>query len=413
MSCPVVDEFDPLSAEFEITDPYPLLEKLQAEHRVFYASALDMYVLTRREDIVWALSNSEGDVFSAGNASSPVCPVANEAQQILADGGFRRLPTLTNADPPRHDHIGPAVRQCMSAGRLRKLEPRLRTKAEELIDAMLAKPVADLVVDLAFPLPAYAGLGLLGFPEEDFERIKSWVGNRVLLTYGRLSPGEQCAAARDVVTFWQYVERFVATRTHTPQDDFTSDLIELAGADPDGPTADELVSVVYSIALAGHETTTNLITNAMLAILRRPEVWRRLCEQPALAVRATEEALRYDSPVSIWRRRAAKDVIIGDVTIPAGAQVAMLFGVANRDPEKFSDAEEFIADRFNAGEHLSFGKGRHYCKGAPLARLEMKICLELLADKAPGLHLVEGPAADDYPRNLSFRGPRRLLVSAS
>ena len=123
----------------------------------------------------------------------------------------------------------------MSVRRLKLLEPMVGAKGEELVHAMVAKPMADLVADLAFPLLAYAGLGLLGFPEEDFEQIKAWAGNRAQLTYGRLTADEQVQAARDVVDFWRFCDQFVARRAEDLRDDFTSDMIRLHQEDPDTP----------------------------------------------------------------------------------------------------------------------------------------------------------------------------------
>jgi len=410
MRCPVVADFDPLSDGFARDNPFPLLQQLSDEHRVFFSPEMQMYFVTRHADIVEVLSASDGKRFSAGNASAPVCPITEAAQAVLAEGGYRRLPALTNADPPRHTMIAAGVRKCMSVRRLKLLEPMVRAKGEELVDAMVAKPVADLVADLAFPLPAFAGLGLLGFPEEDFEQIKAWAGNRAQLTYGRLTADEQVQAARDVVDFWHYCAQFVTHRAEDLRDDFTSDMIRLHQSDPDTPDLTDLVSIVYSMALAGHETTTNFIANGVLTLLRHPDSWQRLVDDPAAIPRAVEELLRYDPPVTTWRRQAVVDTTIGDVAIPAGAQVALLFAAANRDGSQFANPDELDLARPNATEHLTFGKGPHYCKGAPLARLEMKVCLEALTQHAPRLRLEGDVSADDYPPNLSLRGPRRLLV---
>ena len=410
MRCPVVADFDPLSQEFGRDDPYPVFQQLSEQYRAFYSPGLDMYFVTRHADIIEVLSTSDGKRFSAANASAPVCPLSEAATAVLAEGGYRRLPALTNADPPRHSMIAAAVRKCMSVRRLKMLEPMVRAKGEELVDVLLAKPTADLVADLAFPLPAFAGLGLLGFPEQDFEQIKAWAGIRSQLTYGRLNTDDQVRAARDVVDFWHHCDQFVTWRAQNLGDDFTSDMIRLHHADPDTPDLTDLVSVVYSMALAGHETTTNFISNGVLALLRRPADWQRLVDDPAGIPRAVEELLRYDSPVTMWRREAVVDVMIGDVDVPAGAQVALLLAAGNWDGDQFPNPEHLDLERSNAVEHLAFGRGPHYCKGAALARMEMAVCLELLTQRAPHLRLEREVGADDYPPNLALRGPRRLLV---
>jgi cytochrome P450 len=191
-------------------------------------------------------------------------------------------------------------------------------------------------------------------------------------------------------------------------DDFTSDLVRARLTDPADLAVDEIVNVVYGLSFAGHETTTNLTTNGLRRLLEHREQWEALCADPSLAPAAVEEVLRHDTSVIAWRRRTTHPVTLGGVDLPEGARLLLLLGAAGRDPEAHADPERFDIHR-EPGPHLAFGKGVHFCLGATLARLEFRILLELHTAAAPDLELVPGQVLDFSP-NVSFRGPRRLLV---
>jgi cytochrome P450 len=337
----------------------------------------------------------------------PVCPAA---QEVLSTG-FKRVPTLNNADPPRHGPMRKSVLAVMTPRRLRALEPTLREYAEHLVKGFRDTPVIDFVPAYSFPFPGYAGFSLLGFPDSDTETLKEWSRTRVLLTYGRLSEEEQVATARDVVAMWRYVEDFVARRAAEPVDDLTSDLVRLSRDKPEQLNEFDIVNIVYSIALAGHETTTNTIGGGMYALLRNRSQWQRLIDDPSLIPNAVEEILRFDGPVINHRRVAKVDTEIGGVEIPAGSRIMMCFASADRDPAHFGDdADDLRVDRSEAEMHLAFGKGAHLCLGAPLGRLETQITLELLTTMTPDMELVPDQVIE-YSPNLLFRSLKSLLVA--
>lgn len=406
--CPVAHGYDPFDPPI-VVDPFPTLNRLREEGPVFYLPELDHYIVTRYEDIEAILLDRE--TWSAANASSPLVPLCPAAQAVLDEGGYRRVPTLNNADPPRHGPMRKAVLAVMTPRRLRALEPVLREYAAGLIERFREEPEVDLVEAFTFPFPGFAAFSLLGFPGEDTDRLKEWSRTRVLLTYGRLSEGEQVAAARDVVAMWRYVEAFVASRWAEPVDDLTSDLVRLAREKPDQLTEFDIVNIVYSMALAGHETTTNTITSGVYLLLRDRRSWQRLLDDPGLIPTAVEEILRFDGPVINHRRVAKVDTAIGGVPIPAGAKIMMCFASADRDPRVFGpDADEFRVERADAELHLAFGKGAHLCLGAPLGRLEARIALELLTTMTPDMELVPGQRIE-YRPNALFRAMTALHVA--
>lgn len=391
-----------------LVDPYPRLAELRKQSPVFFDEELGYYVVTRYDDIERCLVDRT--TFLAQGASSPVWPPVEEAQRILTEQGYKRVPTLNNADPPRHGPMRKAVFTCMSRARLASLEPELREYATELVTTLVEQPVADLIADLAFPLPGRAGLGLLGIPVQDFDQIKAWSGGRVLFTYGHLPEDEQVQVAHNVIAFWQYVEQYVSDRDRDRGDDFTSDILRYRDEHPDEVTTDDVVNIVYSMALAGHDSTTNAMGNMLRHLLAHQDEWAALVDDPSLVPNAVEEALRFDGPVSGHRRTAAIDTEVGGVPIPAGSRLVLLFGSADRDPEHFPDPDRLDVRRENSVEHLSFGKGVHFCLGAPLARMEMRISLELLTEHAPGMHLVADQTFPYVPITM-FRSLEHLFVA--
>ena len=405
--CPVAHGYD-LLAPGAVANPYPQLDHWRNQTPVFYIPEIDHYVITRYAEIEKVLLDRES--WSAANASSPLMPVCPAAQEVLRSG-FGRVPTLNNADPPRHGPMRKSVLTVMTPRRLRALEPVLRDYATRLVEQLRTHPVVDLVDSFTFPFPGFAAFSLLGFPPEDTDKLKDWSRRRVLLTYGRLSEEDQVATAGDVVAMWKYCEDFVAARWAAPVDDLTSDLARLSGQKPEQLNQFDIVNIVYSMALAGHETTANTLANGIVALLERREQWQRLIDEPELIENTVEEILRFDGPVLYHRRTAKVDTEVGGVAIPAGAKVMMAFASADHDPVQFgADAAEFRLDRPDAELHLAFGKGPHLCLGAPLARLEGRIALELLTTLTPEMELVPDQKVP-YTPNALFRGPQSLLVA--
>ena len=406
-TCPIAHDYDPLDPAV-VADPYPTLRHLREEGPVFYLPSLDHYIVTRFDDIEAILKDRV--TWSAANASTPLIPVCPEAQEVL-NSGFKRVPTLNNADPPRHAPMRKSVLAVMTPRRLRALEPVLRDYATSLVEGFKGKPVIDFVNEYSFPFPGFAAFSLLGFPDSDTDRLKEWSRTRVLLTYGRLSDEEQVATANDIVAMWRYVEEFVELRTADPLDDLTSDLARLAREQPEQLATFDIVNIVYSMALAGHETTMNTIGSGLLALLRNRKQWQLLIDEPTMIPNAVEEILRFDGPVLNHRRVAKTDTSIGGIDLPAGSRIMMCFAAADHDPTHFGDdAETFRVDRSEAELHLAFGKGAHLCLGAALGRLETQITLELLTTMTPDMALVSDQELQ-YSPNALFRGLRSLLVA--
>lgn len=406
-ACPVHEGFDPLDRDY-LADPYAVFSRVRTETPVFYAPSIGMWVVTRHADIDAIFRDPLR--FSAVIAQEPLSPLADEARAVLAEG-FSPSPTMSNCDPPKHGRIRAHNNTAFSPRRIAVVEPQVRSKAGELVDAMAARPGrADLVTDLAFPLPAHTIFRLIGFPDDDTEQLKAWCTDRLFVTWGRPDPELAVKVARHMVAYWQYCQRFVAGRLAEPRDDFTSDLARIHLADAGAISVDEITNVAYGLSFAGHETTTNLITNTVRRLLEHPDQWNLLIDDPGRINNAVEEALRFDTSVVAWRRITTEPVEIGGVPVPSGAKLLLLLGSANHDPAQFEEPDRFDVTRPNARNHLAFGKGIHFCLGAALARMQVRIVLELLTERLPTLRLVPGQD-HTFPANVSFRGPERLEVS--
>ena len=399
-------EFDPFGEDF-LADPYPFFARYRDESPVFYSPSLDYWVLTRYPDVRRAFRDT--DIYSAANALAPIQPRAPRAAAIMTDGRFRSTPTLTNTDPPVHTRARRIANAAFTPKLVAQMEPFIRDLAIRLIEERLHGGRADIVRALSWELPALVIFKVLGVPDADVPRVKAWGGNRLMFMFGHTDEESQVNVAEGMVAFWQYTEQLVAERISNKRDDFTSELVH--ALDPGGqPLApNEAATVLFGLLLAGHETTTNLISNATRRFLEHPSAWSELCADPSLIPNAIEEVLRFDPSVLIWRRRTKVATQIQGVDVPADANLLLLIGSANRDPQMFADAEVLDIRRANAREHLAFGAGNHLCLGAPLARLEARVAFEELTRRRPGLRLVSGQHLTFHP-NISFRGPQSLLV---
>lgn len=399
-------EFDPFSSAF-LSDPYPWFARYRAEAPVFYSPALDYWVLARYEDVRTAFRDTAA--YSAANALSPIQPPCPRAAAALRDGGFRSVPTLTNTDPPVHTRARRIANAAFTPRLVARMEPFVRELAVQMIEERLQGGRADFVRALSWELPALVIFKVLGVPDEDVPRVKEGSSNRLLFMFGRSGEEQQVQIAEGMAAFWRYTEELAADRRERPRDDFTSELVRTLDLEGRPLSQQEAATVLFGLLLAGHETTTNLLTNGLRRFLEQRTVWEELCAAPALIPNAVEEVLRYDPSVLIWRRKTKAATRIRGVEVPADANLLLLIGSANRDEEVFKNPDLLDIHRANAREHLAFGIGNHLCLGAPLARLEARVVFEELTRRRPGLRLApEQPFA--FHPNISFRGPASLLV---
>ena len=397
----VASQFQP----FDLTDPFPFYRLAREQAPIFYSEELGYWVVTRFDDIKSVFDNWQ--TFSSENAQSPYRPWSTEVKQIMADGGYIGGSGLSARTPPTHTRIRKAVSSVFGLKRFAKLEPVIRERAQQMIAVFADRKQADLIKDLAYELPAYTIFKLLGVPDSDVADIKLWATSRALLTWGDLSPEDQIPHAHNLVSYWQYCEALVSKCHREPGDDLPSDLVRLQGEGTE-ISDEEIAGICWSTLFAGHETTTTLIGNAVRELLLHGQ-WQALVEDPAKIPNAIEEVLRFSPSIVAWRRKALQDTEVAGQKLAKGAELLLVMGSGNRDDSKFEQSETFDIARANARTHTSFGYGIHFCLGAPLARLQVKIVLEELTKALPRLELVPDQAFAFVP-NTSFRAPLALQV---
>ncbi|MFG1851835.1 cytochrome P450 [Actinomadura geliboluensis] len=296
--------------------------------------------------------------------------------------------TMLAMDPPDHTRLRGLMAKAFTSRRVERLRPRVQEITDGLLDGIAARGAADLIEDLAVPLPVQVICELLGVPASDRARFREWTA---VLTVPALT-SEARAHRREVArAFNGYLTEVIAERRARPEDDLVSALINARDGDA-ALTGPELLAGIALLLIAGHETTVNLIGNGVLALLREPDQMALLRAEPELLPAAVEELLRYDGPVERASQRIAlEDMEIAGTFVPKGAWVHVSLGAADRDPAVFDDPDRLDVTRAPK-RHVAFGHGLHFCLGAPLARLEGQIAIGGLLDRFPGLALAVPPA---------------------
>ena len=409
VQCPVRADFDPLDPAF-LEDPYGVLASLPvAEEPVFYAPALDYYVVTRYADVEAVFLDPHS--YSAATAQLPLVPLVPAAREILAAGGHRPQPSMVSLDPPAHTRLRRPTSRAFTPRRVAAMEERIRATVDELLDAVDPAAPFDLVAALTFPLPASIVFSFMGVPEDDWARLKEWCGHRATLAWGRPAPDEQVEHAESMAAYRGYLRELVAAKANARGDDYASALLAIHDEDPEALTHEEIASILFSLSFAGHETTNNLIGNLVRRLLEERSRWEAIVADPALIPGAVDETLRFDTSVPVWRRVTTRPVTLGGVDLPEGAKLFLWLAATGRDGAVFPDPDRFDPRREGAHRHLAFGKGIHYCAGASLGKLEARLALEGLTARWPELRLVEDQEIPFHP-NISFRGPLQLWVQA-
>ena len=417
---PDLTDADPFSASFN-QNPHPYYRAMQRGSAVFPVPDKGLSLVTRHSLIGQILRDPATFSSAFGEPNERRSgPVARELEEILGKG-WPYLPTLLNADPPQHTRYRRVVASYFKPRRLEELRPDLETIINRLIDEMPDGETFDLVPRFSVPLPIEAIARVLHFPPDRLADLKRWSDDAVAGTGTAPSDERLLEAARGIVELQHYLAEQLRSRQAKPIGDLMSDLVEAEIVDdepgPDGSevrrplTMAEMLSIVRQILVAGNETTTNALTEGIRLLAENPDEWARLKADPAgRATAVTEEVLRLSSPLSSMFRVVRADTEIGGCPVSAGARVVNVYGAANRDPDLWDpDPDAFNPDRGNLGDHIDFGKGIHFCLGAPLARLEMRMAFEALARRIDTIELTEENTFDYHP-SFVLRGLRELRV---
>ncbi|MET9532764.1 MULTISPECIES: cytochrome P450 [unclassified Streptomyces] len=376
-------------------DPYPYYEKMRAAGPVHR-------VRTQDADGVWLVVGHEEARAALNDPRLTKDPRKTPGWEDVSGGIYSNM---LDTDPPHHTRLRKLVAREFTARRVQSLRPRVQEITDACLDRMLAAPerTADLVDSLAFPLPMTVICELFGVPDLDRASFRVWSNELIGPTGG----DQESAAARAMSA---YLVSLIEAKREQPGDDLLSALIRARDEDGDQLSAQELVGMAFLLLVAGHETTVNLISNGIRALLAHPEQLAALRADMSLLDGAVEEMLRYDGPVeTATYRHAAEPLRIGSADIAAGEPVLVSLGSADRDPARFPDADRFDIRRAPQG-HLAFGHGIHFCLGAPLARMEGRIAVRTLLERCPGLALDPDGGAYTWIPGLLMHGVRKLPV---
>ena len=378
-------DFNPHSHALQ-DDPYPTYRKLRDENPVLHVEEFDFWAVSRYEDVKTALL--QPNHFSSMRSLDASDPTAD-------------TPMIVIMDPPRHDSLRSLVNRAFTPRRVAEIEPRIREITTGLIDDFIESGSCDLWRDLSSPLPTIVIAELLGIPAEDREMFKEKSTEIATSVGPAMNVDASLALDPDspVIALGTYLAGAFEEKRAKPQDDLMSALL---AAEIDGRRLDqaELVGFAVLLLIAGNETTTNLISNAVTTLDQHPDQRARLIEDPTMIEGAIEEFLRFESPVQGLERIVTGDFTIGSQQLHRGDKVFLMPGAANRDERSIEDPDRFDVGR-DPNPHLAFGFGAHFCLGASLARLETRIACEEILKRLPDYH-VSGPSERLYSG--AFRG---------
>jgi cytochrome P450 len=385
--CPWHRGYDPLADE-ELRDPYPTLARARREAPVFYSEPLGRWVVTRQKDVFDVIRDSEH--FSNRVAMPfPDPPEAVWRRLPHKDGRAVYPSALTPLvmDDPEHRRARLVIQAPFTPRALRVRGVMIREIANRLLDSEVDGRM-DLVTDYALPYALEVVSRIVGVPRADLALILRGIDAVFQLNALALTEADEIlAAAETVCEYWEYISAMAERRCREPQDDFAS---VIAHTERDGakPTPREVAEHIHSLISPGFETTAQAITHGLSALLSRREQWERLKSDPSLLDSAVMEMLRYRTVAKLIFRQATSDVVVGGADIPAGSIVALSLAAANRDEDCYERPGEFDVTR--RGDNLAFGKAKHYCVGAPLAKLELRITLETLIERFPEARIPGG-----------------------
>lgn len=391
-----------------MADPFPIYDRLREEDPVHWSPSLKSWIVTRHEDVRDLLLSDDLSVNRLVRFYDALPP---QDAGLLRDIVHYLNLWIAFRDPPDHTRVRRIMRHAFTPKAVAEMRPGIEAIVELLLDRLDARPPGakiDLIREYALLVPAYVIMDMLEAPRDMLDAFKSWSDDMAVFIGGARNAEDKYArAARGCAKMSAYFRKVIEERTAAPRPGFLNDLIS-ARDEGDRLSQDELVATCILVLFAGHETTTNLIGNAALHLMRRPDQRDALLAEPELIDGAIEETLRYDGPTNALVRVAARDHELRGRRIREGERVFVMVNSANRDPRAFDDPDRFDIRR-NPNRHLTFGQGIHLCLGARLAREEGRIAVLRLFQRFPNL----APDPDDPPEWLDAmvpRGTRRLPV---
>jgi cytochrome P450 len=388
-----------------VSDPYPLYRWLREREPVRKDPLAPVWVLTRYADVALALKDSRfrKDPFATERLAATV------REQLGVDVSGRsdvETVSMLFLDPPQHTRIRQQFSRAFTPRRIENLRPKIQKLCDDRLAAVLPSGKMDIIETIAYPLPITVIADLLGFPAADYPRFKKWSDDFATALALNAKPQQHAIAAQSHEELRAYFDDLVPKLQHDPGDNLISAFLQMED-EPGAMTREELFINATLLLAAGHETTTNLIGNGMLALLQHPDQLQLLRDNPTLIESAVEELLRYDSPVQWMSRVVGERLELNGIALEPGTLLLGSFGAANRDPAQFKYPEKFDIRR-TENKHLSLGLGAHYCLGAALARMEAQTAIGTIVRRCPNLRLAKQTLK--WKKGLTFRALEALQV---
>ena len=397
--------------------PYEAYELLREEAPVWQDPGTGFYVITKYKDLKYILNDHE--VFSkdlSGEFDEGIEGIGSfwrhpkEAEAIFEKEGWAEDSPLVSS-PPLHTKyrkvIDPAFRQSY----IREMEPHIKTLINSLIDRWIDNGEIEFVNQFCEPLPIHVMMNRLGFPIEDFDRIKAWSEDQIAKMGQSNTLEEDLACAHRLVAFQHYLAEKFEEKRKSPKDDIMTLLVTAQLDEGRELNMQELISITMTLNVGGNETTSNAIATAMKILMEQPETLAQLQADPALIKPFIEEVVRLDSPAQSLLRIVRKDCELQGVSIPKGAIIDLRFASANHDVDEFKCPADVDLHRRNPGKHMGYGSGAHHCVGAPLARQEMLLSLEILLKRLTNIQLAPGKNDFTHHPNFAVRGLKHLHLT--
>ena len=396
-----LDGYDPTDPAVQ-QDPFAHYAALRDQAPVWQGPD-GTYFVSRHDAISDVLRRPNTFSSRWGNsAGTPRFPGAEDELREILKGGYPAVNTMLTLDPPLQTRYRKSVGKAFSTRRIESMEPAIRASVAELLDAWPESGRVDFLRTLSVPLPVRVIADFLSIPRAHEADVKRWSDDSVAALGTSLTRERALEATRGIVEMQHVLAALIEERQREPRDDFLSELVAAEFEDGEGVVRrlelPEMLSIVQQLMVAGNETTTKAINEIMKLLVQNPVEWKRIQEDASKIPAMVEEGLRLASPNQGLFRICTEDTELAGLAIPKGARLWVMFGSGNRDERVFPDPDRFDPGRANLNESLSFGRGAHFCIGAPLARLELRVLFEELAGRlasvgfAPGTTLAYEPS---------------------